>query len=92
MGRQMLPPFYKKGENIMGLYEDRVKRLREHVLKQQKKAEKPVELTNKELMAKLDELGITYDKRATKAELLALIEAAENKNTGENPDNDEGAE
>lgn len=73
------------------LYEQRVKRLREHVLAHQKKDEKPVDLTNKELMAKLDELGVEYDKKANKATLLALLEEAQ-KGTGENPDDDEGTE
>lgn len=70
------------------LYEQRVKRLREHVLAHQKKAEKPAEPTNKELMATLDELGVEYDKKANKATLLALLEEAQK----EDLDDDEGAE
>jgi hypothetical protein len=76
----------------MGLYEDRVKRLHDHVMAAQKKAEKSAEPTNKELMAMLDEKGIGYDKRASKAELMELLEATQNKNTGEDLDDDEGAE
>jgi len=53
----------------MGLYEDRVKRLHDHVIAAQKKADP----TNKELMKLLDEKGIEYDKKATKAELLDLL-------------------
>ena len=35
------------------------------------------ELTPKEIKAKLDELGIKYKSRASKAELLALLEGTE---------------
>ncbi|MBC1605663.1 hypothetical protein HCJ39_13160 [Listeria rocourtiae] len=35
-------------------------------------------MTNSELKAILDEKGITYAVKATKAELIALIEGAEN--------------
>lgn len=35
-----------------------------------------VELTSKEIKAKLDELGIKYKSSASKAELLALLEEA----------------
>ena len=35
------------------------------------------ELTSKEIKAKLDELGIKYKSRASKTELLALLEEAE---------------
>lgn len=35
------------------------------------------ELTSKEIKAKLDELGIEYKSRASKAELLTLLEGAE---------------
>lgn len=77
----------------MGIYEDRVKRLREHVLanekKAEKKAEKPAEPTNKELMAKLKEMGVEYDKKATKANLLALLEKAQNPNNQQEPVDDE---
>lgn len=34
------------------------------------------ELTSKEIKAKLDELGITYKNRASKAELLTLLDRA----------------
>ena len=34
------------------------------------------ELTSKEIKAKLDELGIEYKSRASKAELLTLLEGA----------------
>lgn len=37
------------------------------------------ELTPKEIKAKLDELGIKYKSRASKAELLALLEEAGGK-------------
>ena len=56
---------------------------------------KSTEITNNELMEMLDELGVEYDKRATKTTLKALLEAAQNKTTEndpEDPDNDEGAE
>ena len=36
-----------------------------------------VELTSKEIKAKLDELGIKYKNSASKAELLALLEGGE---------------
>lgn len=78
------------------LYEQRVKRLREHVLAHQKKEEKPAELTNKELMEKLKELGIEYDKKANKATLLALLEQAQKPEPEDDPDDnlddDEGVE
>ncbi len=75
----------------MGLYEDRVKRLREHVLRQQKKTESP-EPTNAELKKELEELGIEYDKRANKATLLALLKEAQGKEPDEDQDDGEGAE
>ena len=62
----------------MTRYEKRVKRLREHVMKNQKK---PTELTVAEIKAKLDELGIDYDKKATKAELLELLKDSEKDQT-----------
>ena len=49
--------------------ERRIKRLHDHVVGKQKK----VEPTNKEIQALLDEKGIEYDKKATKAELLELL-------------------
>lgn len=80
----------------MGLYEDRVKRLHDHVMRQQKAAEqtqKEPELTNAEIKAKLEEIGIEYDKRANKATLLALLEEAQNNDEPEEDlDDDEGAE
>lgn len=80
----------------MGLYEDRVKRLHNHVMKQQKAAEqtpqKP-ESTIEEIKAKLEELGIEYNKRANKATLMALLEEVQNNDEPEvDPDDDEGAE
>ena len=62
----------------MTRYEKRVKRLRERVMKNQKK---PTELTVAEIKAKLDELGIDYDKKATKAELLELLKDSEKDQT-----------
>lgn len=62
----------------MTRYEKRVKRLREHVMKNQKK---PTEFTVAEIKAKLDELGIDYDKKATKAELLELLKDSEKDQT-----------
>lgn len=77
----------------MGLYEERVKRLREHVLRQQKKAEgHGSELTIAEIKAKLDELGIEFDNRANKATLLELLKAAQKEKNEEISDDDEGAE
>lgn len=38
-----------------------------------------VELTSKEIKAKLDELGIDYKSSASKAELLALLEGTGGK-------------
>lgn len=38
---------------------------------------KVAELTKKEIMTELDVLGIEYDKKATKAELMKLLEGAE---------------
>jgi protein-disulfide isomerase len=84
----MLPLILRKDKNIMGLYEDRVKRLHDHVIKQQKATEQGQEPTNAELKAKLDELGIEYDKRANKSTLMELLEKAQK----EDPDNGEGAE
>ena len=82
----------------MGLYEDRVRRLHEHVMAHQKKEESPTELTNKEIMAKLKELGIEYDKKANKATLMALLESKQVQVQDDEPeddgldDDDEGAE
>lgn len=63
----------------MTRYEKRVKRLREHVLKNQRKVSN--ELTVAEIKAKLDELDIEYDKKANKAELLKLLKNAEDDQT-----------
>jgi predicted transcriptional regulator YheO len=74
----------------MGLYEERVKRLHDHVIAHEKKVEDPngtTELTNKQIMAMLDEKGIEYDKKANNATLLALLESVSG---GQN--NSEGAE
>lgn len=68
----------------MDLYERRVLRLREHV-KRQERANAQVEVkevltndlegyTNKELKSMLDGKGIEYNSRATKAELIELLE------------------
>ncbi len=62
----------------MGLYEDRVKRLHDHVMAHEKRDEEVSgsgELTNKQIMAILDEKGVEYDKRANKTTLLALLES-----------------
>ncbi len=72
------------------MYEDRVKRLHDHVVAHEKKAEDTTgtgELTNKQIMAMLDEKGIEYDKKANKATLIALLESG---SVGQN--NSEGAE
>ena len=63
---------------------------------------KTTEPTKQEIMAKLDELGIEYDKKTKKAELLDLLGAAQekpnNEDTGEgtvgtsNEDTGEGTE
>lgn len=57
----------------MGVYEDRVKRLHEHVIAQEKKNVP----TNKEIIAMLEAKGIEYDPRANKETLLKLLEGAE---------------
>lgn len=57
----------------MSLYEERVKRLHEHVMKNQKKCEPTVT----ELKSVLDEKGIKYDAKAKKEELIKLLEDAE---------------
>lgn len=74
------------------LYEQRVQRLRERVLANQKKQEVIEEVTeevaedsgieldklsNAELKALLDNKGIEYNSKAVKAELIELIEQAE---------------
>lgn len=63
----------------MTIYEQRVKRLYDHVIANQKKVAKVDNgPTVAEIKAMLDEKGIEYDKKANKAELLKLLaEAAE---------------
>jgi hypothetical protein len=58
----------------MGLYEDRVKRLHDHVMSHQKKAAEP---SVAELKALLGEKGIEYDAKAKKEDLIKLLEGAE---------------
>jgi len=69
---------------------------------------KNAEPTKKDIMAKLDDLGIDYDKRSNKDALMALLEAAQNgierdhddpednheisDDNQDNPEDDEGAE
>lgn len=45
--------------------------------------------SRKEIMAKLDKLGIEYDKWANKDTLMALLEAAQNNNAEETQDDPE---
>ncbi|MDF2608878.1 MAG: hypothetical protein K0R92_352 [Lachnospiraceae bacterium] len=74
----------------MGLYEERVKRLHDHVIAHEKSSDDTssvTELTNKQITAMLDEKGIAYDKKANKATLLALLE-----NASGNQNNLEGAD
>lgn len=65
----------------MGLYEDRVKRLHDHVVAQEEKAaaEKKREAgpTVPELKALLAEKGIEFDDKAKKDDLIKLLERAE---------------
>lgn len=65
----------------MGLYEDRVKRLHDHVMRNQEKTEVEQtdlsKLKNDELKALLDEKGIEYDTKANKETLIELLEGAE---------------
>ena len=60
----------------MTVYEERVKRLHDHVIANEKKV-KPAEPTNAELKVMLDEKGIEYDAKAKKDELIKLLEGAE---------------
>ncbi len=61
-------------EDIMTLYEQRVKRLHDHVVKnEQKNVSGP---TLKEVKSILDEKGIEYDAKAKKEELITLLEGA----------------
>lgn len=61
----------------MGLYEDRVKRLHDHVVAQEKKAARKKDPTLPELKALLTERGIKFDDKTKKEELLKLLEDAE---------------
>ena len=61
----------------MGLYEDRVKRLHDHVITQEKKAAEKKSPTLPELKALLNEKGIEFDDKAKKEDLLKLLEDAE---------------
>lgn len=70
----------------MTIYEQRVKRLHDHVMSHQKKSEK--EPTVADIKAMLDEKGIEYDDKAKKADLLKLLEEADKNTDNEN----EGAE
>ena len=61
----------------MGLYEERVKRLHDHVIAQEKKAKEKNSPTLPELKALLNEKGIEFDDKAKKEDLLKLLEGAE---------------
>ena len=65
----------------MNLHGKRVKRLREHVLKQEAKKKeqekKTAEPTVTEIKAILDEKGIEYDAKAKKDELIELLRGIE---------------
>jgi len=61
----------------MGLYEDRVKRLHEHVIAHEKKAAEKKTPTLAELKELLTEKGIEYDEKAKKEDLLTLLKDAE---------------
>ncbi len=71
----------------MDLYEQRVLKLREHVLSHEKKREdKEIDYDNikiAELRALLDEKGIEYDKKEKKAELWAKLEELVEETTNE---------
>jgi mannitol-1-phosphate/altronate dehydrogenase len=64
----------------MGIYEDRVKRLHDHVVAQEKKAAKEKKKAEEpnvtEIKALLTEKGIEFDEKAKKEDLLKLIEDA----------------
>ena len=77
----------------MDLYEQRVLRLREHVLSHEAKQDNKKDIdydkiTIPELKKLLDEKGIEYDKNEKKAELWAKLEefAGEQINDGEESD------
>lgn len=61
----------------MGLYEDRVKRLHEHVVAHENKAAEKKNPTLAELKELLTEKGIEFDEKAKKEDLLKLLESAE---------------
>lgn len=64
----------------MTVYEQRVKRLHDHVIANEKKVaaqSKPAEPTNAELKVMLDEKGIAYDAKVKKEDLIKLLEGAE---------------
>ena len=61
----------------MGLYEDRVKRLHEHVIAHEKKAAEKKVPTLPEIKELLTDKGIEFDEKAKKEDLLKLLEGAE---------------
>lgn len=64
----------------MSLYEDRVKRLHDHVIAQEKKAagkKRDSGPTLEDLKSLLTERKIDFDDKAKKDELLKLLEASE---------------
>ena len=61
----------------MGLYEERVKRLHNHVVAQEKRALEKKGPTLPELKAILTEKGIEFDDKAKKEDLIKLLEGAE---------------
>ena len=66
------------GFNRVRRYKEQMEK--ENLLKQKKVLSTPAvtEVTNRELMSKLDELGVEYPKKANKSDLLALLEGAKN--------------
>lgn len=72
----------------MDLYEQRVLRLREHVLSHENKQDDKKDIdydksTVAELRVLLDEKGIEYDKKEKKAELWAKLEELAEETTNE---------
>lgn len=61
----------------MGLYEDRVKRLHEHVIAHEKKATEKKVPTLPEIKELLTDKGIEFDEKAKKEDLLKLLKSAE---------------
>lgn len=59
----------------MTSFERRVKKLREHVLKNETKTFDDMKVSD--LKALLDEKGIEYDSKAKKEDLINLLEGAE---------------